>query len=266
MNIHVHLKVTCWEQKCLKDGFWTMIGSRLVVMSKNLVVHSHVILRFKVSTENFYPSADEYWGKLKYPNEVTTSKMLFWLGGNLMLKICANYKVHTNSTATRLPQKSGSVPVPTPVVWSRIWYMPSGSTLNWHLVQTHPVTSTVRICPKSSWSTEQHRSSWSRNRSEMTPQMAASLILVCSPFPTTFTRKELLVCISVFSAHRHPRTGFWASLVEEPQPSARSSKVLGPSQWRPWEETCPSRCCSRSTDQSLCTPAATTEAGAVLVW
>lgn len=58
----------------------------------------------------------------------------------------------------------------------------------------------------------------------------------------------------VFETYHAPRTGFGASLAEEPQPSAWSSRPLGPSQWRPSEETCLSRCYSQSTAPPLCRP------------
>lgn len=55
-------------------------------------------------------------------------------------------------------------------------------------------------------------------------------------------------------AHRHQRTVFWASLVVAPRPSVSSSTALCRSHWTSEEETCRSRCCSRSKDWSLCRP------------
>lgn len=80
------------------------------------------------------------------------------------------------------------------------------------------------------------------------------------------TRTQVQIHTAYGSTHHHPRIGFWASLVVEPQPSVWSSTAHGLPQWRPREETCPSHCCSRSTDRSLCMPATTTEAGEVSAW
>ena len=55
-------------------------------------------------------------------------------------------------------------------------------------------------------------------------------------------------------SHRLPSTGSGASPVAGWRPNAWSSTPAAPLGWTSWPGTCRSRCCSRSTARSPCTP------------